>query len=276
MISQKKYGIVAALMFAVLLASSITSCQKMDRPAMNIIPDDTARIFGPLQMYVPFEDSPDDSAQYQKGSASNITYVDGIQGKAYKGAANGQIQFPSAVRMAGMTSFTVSFWMNTEKHEGGAQSLFMLPNTEDFWGNMLIIIEGNGDPDDDTMNLKFAFAGNWIDFNGDYRLQGMYGQWRHVAFSYDEHTSKFAAYIDGQKLDLPASWTDRTVDGAPLGPLAFSNASRFVIGAFQQHIGIQTPADAWMLRYTGMLDQFRVHTEALPDADIAELYATRR
>lgn len=273
------YPIAVALLGAAVIAAGITSCQKMERPPMNIIPDDTARINGPLQLHVPFEDSPDDSAQYQKGSAANISYVDGINGKAYKGASNGQIQFPSAVKMAQMTSFTVSFWINTEKHGGGAQSIFMMPNTEDFWGNLFAIIEGNENPDDNSMLLKFNFAGNWVEFSGNNgidRLPDMYGKWRHLAFSYDEATSKFAAYLDGEKLDLPATATDRVKDGAPLGPLAFNNASRFVIGAFQQHIGISGAADAWMLRFTGMLDQFRVHTEALSDAEVSELYTSKR
>lgn len=246
---------------------------------MNIIPDDTARINGPLQLYVPFEDSPNDSAQFQKGSASNISYVDGVRGKAYKGASNGQIQFPSAVQMAQMKSFTVSFWINTEKHGGGAQAIFTLPNTEDFWGNLFAIIEGNENPDDNSMLLKFNFAGNWVEFNGNNgiaRLPEMYGKWRHLAFSYNGNTSKFSAYLDGEKLDLPTAATDRVKDGAPLGPLALNNASRFVIGAFQQHIGIKAPADAWMLRFTGMLDQFRVYTKALSDAEILNLYTTKQ
>ena len=274
------YTAMAGMGFiAMVVVSSLSSCQKMDRPPMNIIPDDTARINGPLQFYAPFEDSPDDSAQYQAGTATDVTYVNGINGKAYQGAANAQIQYPSAVRMAQMTSFTVSFWMNTEKHDGGAQAIFMLPNTEDFWGNLFAMIEGNNNPDDDTMLLKFHFAGNWVEFTGNNgldRLPGMYGQWRHLAFTYDENTSKFAVYLDGEALPLPAAVTDRVKDGAPLGPLAFSNVSRFVIGGFQQHIGIRTPADAWMLHYTGMLDQFRVHTRALSAAEINELFTTKQ
>lgn len=264
---------------AMVFVLGLSSCQKMERPPMNIIPDDTARINGPLQFYAPFEDSPNDSAQYQEGTATDVTYVDGVTGKAYQGSTTAQIQYPSAVRMAQMTSFTVSFWMNTEKHDGGAQAIFMLPNTEDFWGNLFATIEGNADPDDNTMLLKFNFAGNWVEFNGNNglnRLPDMYGQWHHLAFTYDENTSKFAAYLDGEPLSLPATVSDRVKDGAPLGPLAFSNVSRFVIGGYQQHIGIRTPADSWMLHYTGMLDQFRILTRAMTASEIAGLYASKQ
>lgn len=259
-----------------LIASSFVSCQKMERPPMNIIPDDTARLNGPLQLFLAFEDSPLDSIHDVEGSVAGVTFVDGHKGKAYKGSSTGQIQFGNAGKLASMTSFTVAFWMNTEKHGGGAQSIFMLPRTSDFWGNLFAMIEGNEDADDNSMLLKFNFAGNWVEFsgnNGVERLPDMYGKWRHLAFSYDENTSKFAAYLDGQAIDLPAAVTDRKKDDAPLGPLAFQDASQFVIGAFQQHIGVGNDPDAWMLHYTGMLDEFKVYTKALTAEEIGNLYA---
>jgi hypothetical protein len=258
---------------------SLTSCQKMERPDLIVIPDDTARLNGPLQRLFAFENSVIDSIQDAKGTPTNISYVDGVSGKAYKGAANGHIEYASAGKLADMQSFTVAFWMNTTKHTGGAQNIFMMPNTDDFWGNMFLLVEGNDSPTDNSMIIKFNFAGNWIEFtgnNGLARLPDMYGKWRHLAFSYDAKTSKFAAYLDGTKLDLPASASDRKKDGAPLGPLAFKNVSKFVIGGFQQHIGIKAPADAWMLRYTGMLDQFRVYTKPLSDAQVNALFVKKR
>src|SRR5690606_40075902 len=83
----KRYLILAAA-FAVL---SFSSCQDMYRPEMVIIPDDTARLNGPLQLYLGFEDSPLDSIHFEEGIAQNISYVDGVRGKAYQGSENGQI-----------------------------------------------------------------------------------------------------------------------------------------------------------------------------------------
>lgn len=273
------YKAIAGVFFLTLVATSFISCQKMDRPPMNIIPDDTARLNGPLQLFLSFEDSPLDSIHDVEGSVQGVTYVDGQRGKAYKGSANGQILFGNAGKLASMTSFTVAFWMNTEKHAGGAQSIFMLPQPSDFWGNLFATIEGNEDEGDNSMLLKFNFAGNWVEFNGNNgvdRLPDMYGQWRHLAFTYDENTSKFAAYLDGQAIDLPASITDRKSGEAPLGPLTFEGASQFVIGAFQQHIGVGDDPDDWMLHYTGMLDEFRVYTEARSADEINALFTDNR
>lgn len=265
-------------LFILLIAASFSACQKMERPVMNIIPDDTARLNGPLQLFLPFEDSPNDDIQDTKGNAKGISYVEGVKGKAYKGSTTGQIQYASAGKLAEMTSFTVAFWMNTEKHTGGGQALFMMPNTSDFWGNLFVIIEGNDNPTDNSMLFKFNFAGNWVEFNGNNglnRLPDMYGKWHHLAFSYDETTSKFAGYMDGEKMDLPVAVTDRKKDGAPLGKLSFKDASQFVIGAYQQHIGIQGDPQDWMLHYTGMLDQFRVYTKALSDNEVKTLFTNK-
>lgn len=272
--------LVFTLIIGVFMSlGTITSCQKMERPELIIIPDDTARLNGPLQRYFAFENSTIDSIHFVEGTPTGISYVEGVSGRAYKGSTTGRIEYASAGKLADMESFTVSFWMNAEKHTGGAQSVFMMPNTEDFWGNMFLIIEGNDSPTDNTMLMKFNFAGQWVEFTGNNgldRIPDMYGNWKHVVFSYDGTTSKFAAYIDGVKLNLPESATDRKNGTEPLGPLNFNNVSKFVIGGFQQHIGIRGPADAWMLHYTGMLDQFRIYTKALSDAEVTALFTGRR
>ncbi|SEM29250.1 Concanavalin A-like lectin/glucanases superfamily protein [bacterium A37T11] len=269
---------VVGILFAFMI-SGLNSCQKMDRPALHIIPDDTARINGPLQLYLPFENTITDSAQYQKGiPGGTISYAEGVRGKAYQGATNAQINFPLTPVLANAGSFTVSFWINTQKHDGGAQCIFMLPNTGDFWGNLFATIEGNTNANDNSMLLKFNFAGNWVEFSGNNgvdRLPDMYGKWRHLAFRYDEKNSKFAAFLNGEPISLPNSVTDRMKDGAPLGKLTFSNPARFVIGAYQQHIGTSGAAETWMLRYTGMLDQFRVYAKALSDTDIKSFYLNK-
>jgi hypothetical protein len=270
------------LLSAGLGFGSLTSCQKMERPDLIIIPDDTARLNGPLQRFFAFENSAIDSIHDTKGNVSGgVSFVNGVRGLAYKGADNGHIEYPSAGKLAEMESFTVAFWMNAPKHKEGAQVLFTMPNTEDFWGNMFVLVESNSSETDNTMQLKFNFAGNWIDFGGRggtglQRLPDMYDKWRHLAFSYDAKTSKFAAYLDGEKINLPANVSDRQKDGAPLGAVKFQNVSKFVIGGFQQHIGIKAPAADWMKRYTGMLDQFRVYTKALTDAEVNALFVNKK
>src|SRR3546814_4872385 len=155
-------GVALLALYACL---GFTSCQDMYRTDMMIIPDDTARLNGPLQLFLGFEDTPLDSIHFDEGTATGISYVEGVRGMAYQGSAGGQIQFASAGKLAEMTSFSVTFWMNTEKHAGGAQSIFMLPNSEDFWGNLFVIIEGTNSTDDNSMQLKLIYGKNWADLD---------------------------------------------------------------------------------------------------------------
>ncbi|PWJ59633.1 concanavalin A-like lectin/glucanase superfamily protein [Dyadobacter jejuensis] len=257
------------------------ACQNFERPEMMLVSTDDPAFNGPLQRYWAFEGVATDSIWGSRAIAQGVSYVDGINGKALKGSKTAQLEYASAGKLASMESFTFAFWMNTAKHDGGAQSVFMLPNTEDFWGNAFMLIEGST-AKNDSMLVKFNFAGNWITFDGVNKANGLnkwpdaYNKWKHVAFTYDAATSKFATYVDGTKLSLDASVTDRTKDGKPLGALKMSNVSKFVLGAYQQHVGIKAPADGWMLHYTGLLDQFRVYTTALTEAEVKELYNNKK
>lgn len=280
--NRNKIALCKILALALILVAVLPSCQKMYRPPLVIIPDDTAKLNGPLQRMFWFEESPIDSIYYEKGVASNVTYVDGINGKAYKGASNAMIVLPGGgPKVSTMTSFTVAFWINTNKHTGGAQTVFVLGRNSDFWGNLFCMIEGNGDANDNSMLVKFHFAGNWVEFTGSgsnpARIPDMYGKWKHLAFRYDETTSKFSAFVDGVKYALSPAVEDRMRNGAPLGKLAFVDPSKLVIGGFQQHAGVfSNSPDSWMQRYTGMLDQLRIYTTPISDAEIAALFTNKR
>lgn len=207
------------------------------------------------------------------GAATGVTYVSGRKGMALKGSATGQVVFANpAASLLNMKSFTVAMWMNAQKHTDGAEVVFMLPRTSDFWGNMFLLIESNTGASD-SMLMKFHFAGQWAELTGANRPANMYGSWKHVAFTYDAGTSKFNTYINGSKLSLPASITDRKSGTNPLGQIAFTDPSRFIIGGFQQHIGSPwSAADSWMKRYSGLLDEFRIYSKALDETEVNSLF----
>lgn len=265
---------LAAMIFC---GSLVFSCQKLDQPGLGDYPKDPVNPGGTLKFYTAFEGGNVDSIKANFASSANVTYETGINGKAMRGGAGKFISYGSANEFAKSTSFTVSLWINTAKHTGGAQNVFMLPRTDDFWGNMFMLIEGNGNAADNTMQIKFHFAGQWLDYNGAYRFPDMYGKWRHIAWTYDETTSKLLTYLDGQLLNLPASYTDRKNGANPLGPAIFRNPSKFIIGGFQQHLGSPWGnPDGWMLHYTGLLDQFRLYSKALTAAEVKALFDTKQ
>ncbi|NEU09931.1 LamG domain-containing protein [Flavihumibacter sp. R14] len=221
------------------------------------------------------------------GAASGTTsFTAGVKGQAYQGSANGFIGYTDPGPLAGLTSFTVSLWVNTAKHPRDAQGVFALSKQDgSFWSNFFMMIEGNNSSDN-KMFMKFHFENNtatfvehWIEPFGDFRPDDMYNGWRHIALSYDAATSKVAWYVNGQKKNLPPNAEDRKANSAgdPLGPLSFKNPTRFIIGGMQNHLGAPYNApETWMLNYTGKLDEFRIYNSALTSQEVSALQILER
>ncbi|RKT00399.1 LamG domain-containing protein [Flavobacterium sp. 123] len=235
-----------------------------------------------------FEDNIIDSKNgISGGVGTDVSYDTGIKGKAYKGSTSSFIAYGTvASSLVDIKSITVSMWIKTDPHTGGAQSLFMLPKTSDFWGNIFSLIEGTGPAQ--TMLLKnhlqkdvtpsIAWSGQWLVHDGANVLTNMFGTWKHLVWTYNGASSTYSVYIDGTKLDLPASMSKRYASdpldgGVGYGELANSDVSKFVIGGYQQHLGAPWGApDGWMLNYTGLMDEFRIYNAALTDNEVKSLY----
>lgn len=219
-------------------------------------------------------------------SPTNVNFEAGIKGSAYKGSSNAFVSYNDVSdKIKNLKSITQSMWIKTSQHTGGAQCIFMIPKTTDFWGNIFVLIEGSTDG---KMLLKFhiqkdvtpavTWAGQFIETGGTNKLEGMYDKWKHLVWSYDASTSTFALYVDGTLVPLPDSITKRYTNdpaqgGLPLGNLANSNVSKFIIGGFQQHLGAPwSNPDSWMLKYTGLMDEFRMYDKALSSSEINALY----
>ncbi len=241
-----------------------------------------------LIAHFPFENSVADvKGGVTGGTTSGTTsFVTGRKGMAYQGSANGFIGYTNPGPIATLGSFTTSMWINTGKHDGGAQGVFTLAKQDgSFWGNFFLMIEGNNS-NENKMFMKLhmekntaPFVEHWIEPFGDFRPDDMYGAWRHVAWTYDAATSKVGFYINGTKRALPPGSDTRNADGSgtPLGALNFKNATRFIIGGMQNHLGapFNTP-EPWMLNYTGKLDEFRVYNKALSEIEISAINTLER
>lgn len=256
-----------------------------------------------LVVHLTFDGTIDDAKGTLSGGKANGTtsFVAGRKGQAYQGSTDGFISYANPGAVANLTSFTVSFWVNTQKHDGGAQGVFALSKADgSFWGNFFALIEGNTSTSN-KMQLKLHFEKNstppvsnteqWIDPPATFRPDDMYGAWRHVVYTYDEATSKLQWYINGSKVNLPddpAGTGDNTdivdrkasgdaVTGVPLGPVEFKNPQAFVIGGYQNDLG--TPynsPEVWMLNYTGKLDEFRIYNKAITSQEANALYQLER
>jgi hypothetical protein len=240
-----------------------------------------------LVAYFPFDGSIEDSKGAVTGGQPNgtISFAEGRKGQAYQGSMNGFLSYDNPGPIATLTSFTTAFWINTEKHDGGAQGLFALSKEDgSFWGNFFVIIEGNGSTSN-KMQPKLHFEKNgapfvehWVDPAESWRPDDMYGAWRHLVYTYDEATSLVQWYVSGNKVNVPDDATKRQAsDGVPLGALSFKNPAKFVIGGFQNHLGEPyNGLETWMLNYTGKLDEFKIFNRALTAQEVLALYKLER
>jgi hypothetical protein len=279
---------------------TLSSCTKADRsddfpagdppPVPGGFTNSTEVAPSNLVVHFTFDGTVDDAKGGVTGGATQGTtsWVTGVKGQAYKGSTDGFIAYSNPGPIATLKSFTVAMWINTEKHEGGAQSVFSLSketNPPSFWGNFFMLIEGNSSTEN-KMLMKLHFQKNtvtnvehWIVPDAEFRPDNMYGGWRHVAWTYDAATSKVGFYINGQKKDLPTDLENQTADasGAPLGELSFLDATRFIIGAYPNQLGAPyNNPESWMLTYTGALDEFRIYDRALTAQEISAIAVLER
>lgn len=279
-----------------IIALAVMSCQKMKRPALGDYPEDvTVTPTTPLRFYTNFDSTAEADKQINirfKDSISSypsffpdnaIKAIPGIRGTAVMGASGKSLLYLNANDFAKSTSFTVAFWEKNTVPASEPQFLFSLVD-KDFWHNsgMFAFFEhaGAGSTADSAV-VKFAIEDHWFEFvpsNGKMPGKLLDGNWHHMAFVYDETTSKMSYYVDGQPLTgLPAALTNFMDGATPHGPIKLNPASvsNFVLGGWNKNANVTGPTDAWIQSWQGGLDQFRLYNKALSATEVLALFNSK-
>ena len=277
---------------AVLMA--IVSCQKMERPALGDYPQDYTTVpTTPLRFFASFDSSAPEHSQINKRfrdsisdypsffPSSNVKVAPGVAGTAVSG---GNLVYNNANDWGMSSSFTVAFWEKNNVPQTEPEWLFTLPS-KDGWtaSNFTAFVEhkGGGSTSTDAV-VKLIWgvdADQWFEFTaGNGKMPGnlLNNEWHHMAFVYDETTSKLTYYVDGVALTgLPPVLTDVKKGGSPRGPAQFVNPTGFVVGGWSKHGGFGGSTDSWIQTWKGGLDQFRLYNKVLSATEIAALYNSR-
>ena len=259
----------------------LSSCQKMDRPALGDYPKDANPPGGPLKFFAAMDGGNVDSIRANFGIDNNASFVStGVNGGAAQldGSKNGFISYPSANDFGVSKDFTISFWINitlAQKDNSHAVGVLAFANTANFWGNATFYADNTTKGPSDSMDLKIHFnaPGNTDDWNfanytGTARWPHMYdGVWHQIAFTYSAADSTGTVYRDGVQFDQKTSQS-----------IAFENSSQVIVGGYQEAAGISSSyADqTWMAGFPGMIDNVRLYGVALAPSDIATLYANKQ
>lgn len=260
----------------------ISACQKMDRPELGeLILDPPPPPYSTLKNFFAFDGNAGDSGQFRMTTKDkNISYVEGINGQAVKIGDGGYV-LQQAVNDSIKTpgSFTLSFWMNgVGPVVGGAQGLFAISKSTEFWGNLELFLENNDNGDEAFLKVHM-FNANASDGKGEEwnetKIAGALNKWTHIAVTYNAANSQFSIYADGQ----PTAIHNKVLGGGSYGSLKFNDVNGMVIGtyAFQTDPSLTNhgPED-WARSFNGALDQFRFYNVALSDAEITALFDSKQ
>lgn len=273
----------------------IASCQKMERPPLtNLILDPEPPPYTDLKSFWAFENNLDDQGENSLTPESSATsFVAGVNGQALQIGTGGYMLlkavddstvYPSgyigkpADTLSALGSFTLSFWMNgVGPVINGAQGLFSISNSAEFWGNLDLFLENNDNGSEAYLKIHMFNAGV-ASGNGEEwsetKIANALNKWTHIAVVYDAATSKLSVYADGAVTGI----ADKVLGGGIYGKIKFKDFNGMVLGTYQFQT---TPSltnhgpETWAKSFNGALDQFRLYNRPLSSAEIGNLFTTK-
>jgi len=286
---KNKFGLFGVL-FGTLLLSAVlvSSCKKDDDDDNgNGTTDPSTIAASSLVAYFPFNgDGVDEIDGLSPAESENVTFIEGRRGEAYQGADNAYLLYdlPSGHSLRDLKAFSIAMWFyGTPAIDGvpPVPGIFQISGTSDpIWGNMCLTQDRMADPAD-SLNIKIVFhkegaawANQFVGFSNAAFIENM---WIHLVFAYDNTTSKYMVYVNGDPLDLEEGITDRwaadetVLPRPPFGDMAFSNATQLAIGGWVQKI-LGLAADEWMGYFTGKMDELRIYDKGLTEAEVSALF----
>ncbi len=277
-----KINIKIFLSLALLLVL-ISSCKKLDKPALGDYPKDASAPGGALKFYAAFDGTTADplmnavdSIRASFASSNACSSISGISGKAVLGNGSQFVKYISPNDFVGTAkNFTVAFW---EKRNGmpigEAEFPFSIASNNGHWAGtsmMLLFDHAGAGATNSLAVLKFVLVDKnmndtWLTWEGSNKVEGIQdNNWHHLAFVYNATSSALSLYVDGAANTNVATWSghgDANMDA--------SNVSGFIIGGRpKEDLG-------WGRSWTGGIDQFRMYNTALSSADIAALYSGKK
>lgn len=281
------FRIAGLSMSAMLL---FTGCQKMDKPALGDYPQDSNPPGGPLNFYVAFDGTSSsatknavDSIRANFPADNPLTSVDGINGKAVKGASGKYIKYAKPNDWAIVAkSFTVSFWAKGNGQTlnnggtGGPEHVFSLGTAHEAadWPNAtMLFFEGNNTACAIKFYMYTKTGDHWFVWEGGNMIAGIRDNtWRHYAFSYNASNSTMTLYINGVANPNLQVWSGHGNIG-----LDNSKITELRLGRGPRNDGDADGASGWVQSsFKGELDQFRLYSTALTATEVQALYTSKK
>jgi concanavalin A-like lectin/glucanase superfamily protein len=263
-----------AMFCMVVIGLSFSACQKKFDPK-SYAPEQTFNGYSSsnqvaqsnLVAYWGFEGNITDSISGTSATNYGMSYTTGIRGQALQGGLGNYALFTPTTAIKNLQSMTLAYWVNTGQNPNGIMDPVCFVNSTQFWGNLDMFFDGQT-PTSSVFKIHLLNHSDGDIWMTNWTLNNPWGNWIHVALSYDASSSVFVFFVNGVQFG--------TATQANLGPLNLSNFPAIVFGTVQfqtnPSLTTATTAQTWASYLTGALDQVRIYNKALGAADVKALY----
>lgn len=219
-----------------------------------------------LVAYYAFDGALNDSVSSTAGANTGTSFTGGFKGQALQGKLNSYVLADPSNAVKAMSSFTISFWVNTPPPSTGIITPVAISHGSSFWGNFEMFFENNSSNMaatvkthiyNGTSDKEFAVTG----------IAGAFDKWVNLTATYDGSTSTFKLYMNGSVVG--------TVVSAGFGGMKVTNPGKIVFGTTQFNtVPSQTSthgSEPWASFLTGQLDEVRMYNKVLTPEEINAL-----
>lgn len=270
-----KFSIKPAVGILAALSLFVVSCQKKFDPnsykpaesfggfaSSNQIEPDA------LVAHFSFESNLTDSVSKTAASNYGTTFSAGIKGQALQIGLNNYAVFAPSAGIKSLQSMTIAFWMNTPENTAGTQELVDFVDSNQFWSNLDMFLDGQSASGCVFKIHCFGSAGAKEAWMTSWNLTNPWGTWTHIALTYDAGSNTFTFYVNGATVGNSVQ--------AGFGNLNFANFPAIVFGTsqFQTTPSLTSGATAqsWASNVLGLMDELRIYNKALSGAEVRALY----
>ena len=274
------------VMCAVAISGFVfSSCSKDDNGGSSNGKTDPSTIASSnLIVYLPFDGNAKDVVGNRVATPTNVTYTTGQRGQAYQGKDGAFIVYKlltnDKLRISN-GGITTAMWVKSPQVDpatGGV--VFMQLNGGDpTMSNYVVGLQDQGTATPDSLKVKaylFNMTTEWQGQGMDYSNTNFpVNKWFHLVVTYDNNTSSWKFYSNGNFLFANPRWANGNDPQPPLGGLTLDPAmSEMYIGAWRQQINNEAGIQSWQENFCrATLDELRVYNRALTDDEVKQLYA---
>jgi hypothetical protein len=231
------------------------------------------------------------------GTAVGVTYVAGVRGQAYQGAAGAYATVPASAAFATLTSYSVTCWYSlptaAKPQPGGtAQGIFFLSgdSSGNIDGNEIILetdVPSTSQLAADSVPVHHGFnniggaAGTWQNFTMN-SFDTATSNWVFVAMTYDGPSSTYTFYENGAPISVSSAYgvsTSTIILNGPTpspiqGPLNLNLhlPQTLIIGTWPPGLYGVSPTLGSKGCFLGAIDELRVFNRQLTQLEVAGLY----